>query len=363
MGTGQLGQMLAHAASRLGISTVVYGPSAGPANGAATESIVASWDSSSAWGELSAQADVITYELEHLPVESVEGVAQTVPVRPSLRALGVARNRAEEKALCDALGIPVAPYRSLPQLHVSALAQAASHLGYPCLVKTQTQGYDGKGQFLLEGEHQLSEAAAAVGAVPVVVEQRLSLQREVSLLAVRSAQGDVRFYPPVENEHRHGILRVSRAPAQVPPQELSAIQQWVRQLLVDLQYVGLLTVELFDTPGGWVLNEMAPRVHNSGHLTLEGSECSQFENHVRAVMDLPLGSTAPRGASAMVNLIGAVPPLGELLAVEGAQVHLYGKAPRRGRKLGHVTVVAPDEHAREERCQRLINIVTTAEQG
>jgi 5-(carboxyamino)imidazole ribonucleotide synthase len=232
------------------------------------------------------------------------------------------------------------------------LAAALDRLGMPAVLKTRRLGYDGKGQAVIRTPDDADAAWAALGGVPLILEAWAPFSRELSILAARGRDGEVRCYSLVENHHREGILRLSLAPATDGDDgAMAALQAEAEaaaaRVLAELDYVGILAIELFLVNGRLLANEMAPRVHNSGHWTIEGAETSQFEQHVRAVLGLPLGSTAPRGWSVMVNLIGEAPPTDQLLAVEGAHVHLYGKAPRPGRKIGHVTLVAPMVSLRE----------------
>ena len=254
---------------------------------------------------------------------------------PNARALELGQDRLVEKELFRRLGIATAAFGSVEEV------------GLPALVKSRRFGYDGKGQRVVETTEALGVDELAEAIVP--------FDRELSIVAVRGSDGSTAFYPLTENEHRGGILAVSRAPARDAPQ--AAAERLAAKLLDDLDYVGVLAVELFDVGGELLANEFAPRVHNTGHWTIDGAETSQFENHLRAILGLPLGSTAARGDAVMVNLVGSLPPLERLLAVPGAHVHLYGKEPRPGRKLGHVTLVDADEAAVAERrraCRRCL---------
>ena len=340
LGSGQLGAMLATAARRLGVETRVYAPEPGPATAMVAHAEVAPWNDEGALARFAASVDCVTYELEHVPVASARWLSERVPLRPSLAALEATGDRWRERRLLAGLRVPQTAW-----LRVDGPGDAAAvarEIGFPCLLKRRVAGYDGRGQAWATGPGDFAAACATVGG-PAIAERRVAWRREVSLLVTRGADGALAWYDPVENHHRDGILRVSRAPAAgIPPADLARLEGHASAVLTALDYVGVLVFELFDTADGWLVNELAPRVHNSGHWTIEGAETSQFENHVRAVAGLPLGSPATRDPAAMVNLIGAVPPLAELLRVPGARVHLYGKAPRPGRKLGHVTVTAPD---------------------
>lgn len=340
LGSGQLGAMLAAAARRLGIEPRVYAPEPGPATAVAAHVEIAPWDDEGALARFAASVDVVTYELEHVPLATASRLAERVPLRPSLAALEATGDRGRERRLLAALGVPQTAWLRVdgPQ----DAAAVARELGFPCLLKRRVAGYDGRGQAWAQGSEDFAAACAAVGG-PAVAERRVAWRREVSLLVARGADGALAWYDPVENLHRDGILRVSRAPAAgISASDLARLQSHARSVLAALDYVGVLTLELFDTGEGWLVNELAPRVHNSGHWTIEGAETSQFENHVRALAGWPLGSPATRNPVAMVNLIGAAPPLEGLLRIPGASVHLYGKTARPGRKLGHVTVMAPD---------------------
>jgi 5-(carboxyamino)imidazole ribonucleotide synthase len=307
LGGGQLGRMLGLAGIPLGLRFRFLDPSADAPAGAVGELVVAPYDEA----HRLADADVVTYEFENVPVAAVRGLAH---VQPPPAALEAAQDRLAEKTLFRRLGIPTVEFERPP---------------VPALAKTRRLGYDGKGQRRIQSLDELREDELA--------EEIVELERELSLLAVRGRGGETAFYPLVENVHRDGILRTSRAPA--APERQAEAEEYGRRILDELGYVGVLALELFDTGKALLANELAPRVHNSGHWTIEGAATSQFENHLRAILGLPLGPTHALGGAAMANLIGELPPLEELLRVPGAHVHLYGKAPRPGRKLGHVTLV------------------------
>ncbi len=336
VGGGQLGLMLGLAGEPLGIRCRFLDPTADAPAGRVGELIVGDYGDPARLGELGEGADVVTYEFENFPAE-----AAPAGVRPPLRALAASQDRLAEKKLCSRLGIATAPYA--PVDDEPALHEALEELGGPALLKTRRLGYDGKGQARIEDRRDASAAWSEVGGVPLLLEREVEFTRELSILAVRAATGETRFYPLVQNVHREGILRVSRSPA--APERQADAERIATALLSELDYVGVLAVELFDTGGGLLVNELAPRVHNSGHWTIEGAATSQFENHLRAILGLPLGSTAATGRSVMVNLIGETPPIERLLELERAHVHLYGKTARPRRKLGHVTLVdAAEEH-------------------
>ena len=337
VGGGQLGRMLGLAGLPLGCTFTFLDPSEVAGARAVGDLLVGAYDDDARLDELAARSDVVTYEFENVPAEAARRVEETVPVFPPPRALELTQDRASEKQLFEKCGIDVAPY-ALASSH-SELTQALAEVGYPAVVKTRREGYDGKGQFVIRSVEELQARAADLDARALLVEQLVDLRRELSIVAVRDRAGDVVTYPLVENLHHEGILRLTRAPAEGVAALEEPAERAVRALLDELGHVGVLTVELFETRDGRLLgNEMAPRVHNSGHWTIEGAETSQFENHIRAITGLPLGLTTARGSSAMVNLIGAVPDVADVLAVGGAHLHLYDKEPRPGRKVGHITV-------------------------
>jgi 5-(carboxyamino)imidazole ribonucleotide synthase len=264
-----------------------------------------------------------------------------VRVAPSPPAHETAQDRLAEKALFERVGLATAAFESVDSLE--GLLAALDRIGTPAVLKTRRLGYDGKGQIVVSDPVLAEDAWRSLGEAPSILEGVVAFDRELSIVAVRGDDGDTRVYPPAHNEHRGGILRVTRAPAAgVTTKTWGEAERLVRSVMDDLGYVGVIAIELFQMGERLLGNELAPRVHNSAHWTIEGAETSQFENHLRAVTGLPLGSTEPRGHSAMVNLIGSTPDPSSVAAIPGAHLHLYGKEPRPGRKLGHVTVRADD---------------------
>jgi 5-(carboxyamino)imidazole ribonucleotide synthase len=317
IGGGQLGRMLGLAGLPLGLSFRFLDPSPDACARRVGELVVGEYGDPGALDRLVRGADVVTYEFENVPVAAAERVGAV----PGAAALEHGQDRLREKELFRSLGIGTARFGSFEET------------GLPALVKSRRLGYDGKGQRLVDAPERVADDELAEELVP--------FDRELSIVGVRGRDGETRFWPVGENVHRDGILRVTRAPATGAPQvEAEAI---CRTLMDALGYVGVLAVELFEVGGRLLANEFAPRVHNTGHWTIDGTDTSQFENHLRAILGLPLGSTTARVPSVMVNLIGAVPRLDELLALPGARVHLYGKEPRAGRKLGHVTLLEPTD--------------------
>ena len=351
LGAGQLGRMLALAGYPLGARFVFVDPQPDGPAGQIAEQIVAPYESAAALENL-ARADVVTYEFESVPEPAARALAERLPVRPSPEALRVAQDRLNEKALCQELGIATAKF--VPVADEAELEAALATIGLPAVLKTRRLGYDGKGQRIIRQRSEAAAAWQALGRVPSILEHFVEFSRELSIIAVRSTTGQIACYPLVENHHSEGILRLSLAPAPRASSELvSAAEGAIEKLLDHFDYVGVLALELFETPGGLLANEIAPRVHNSGHWTIEGAVTSQFENHIRAIAELPLGSTAPVGHSAMINLVGEVPDRSSLLALSDAHLHLYGKEPREGRKLGHVTVTTSDAVTRDARVASL----------
>jgi 5-(carboxyamino)imidazole ribonucleotide synthase len=273
-----------------------------------------------------------------VPVDAARFLMELAPLFPPSEALEIAQDRVSEKALFDDVGLPTATYEAVAT--PDELRSAVERVGTPAVLKTRRLGYDGKGQAVVHDPVLAEDAWRAIGEVPSILERVVDFDRELSILGVRGRDGSVAFYPLIENHHREGILRRSMAPAPGLTPELQAqAESHARAVMDRLEYVGVMAIELFQVGDELLGNEMAPRVHNSGHWTIEGAETSQFENHLRAVTGLPLGSTLARGSSAMVNLIGTVPEMEALAAVTGAHLHLYGKESRPGRKLGHVTIV------------------------
>jgi 5-(carboxyamino)imidazole ribonucleotide synthase len=358
LGGGQLGRMLALAAVPLDVEVRSLDPVAGAPAGAVSTLVTGPLDDPDALRATTRGAAVVTYEWEGVPAGPLRALAaEGAVVRPSIDALEVSQDRLQEKATFAALGIPVADHAAVDD--EAGLASALASVGTPAILKTRRGGYDGKGQARLDGPDDAAGAWAALAdGGPLVLERRVEFERELSIIAVRGLDGDVRTWPLVENTHRGGILRVTRAPApDVSPALQTRADDHVRAVLERFDYVGVLTVELFQVGDTLVANEMAPRVHNSGHWTIEGATTSQFENHVRAVLGWPLGATDAPVPSVMLNCIGALPAPDAVLAVPGAHLHRYGKQPRPGRKVGHVTVTAPDDDELDERVARLRRVM------
>lgn len=356
VGGGQLARMLALAAAPLGVRCRFLDPAPDACAAAVAEPVRADYDDIEGLHRLAAGVDCVTFEFENVPADSLLQLEGDVEVFPSPHALATARDRLKEKTMFRNLGIATSAFCAVDSL--GDLTIALTDIGLPAVLKTRTLGYDGKGQAVLRAPADVEAAWAKFGGVPLVVEAFVPFTREVSIIAVRGRDGSTVFYPLTENQHRQGILHLSMC------REGDAMQaqaeDYAARLLSALNYVGVIALELFEVNGSLLANEFAPRVHNSGHWTIEGAETSQFENHVRAVLGLPLGSTAALGHSAMVNFVGQVPPREAVLRLSGAHLHLYDKEPRPGRKLGHATLRAPDA----ERLRRgLAELLALAERG
>ena len=341
LGGGQLGRMLAMAAARLGLHCTIYSDSDdSPAFEVADRAIRGSYEDLAALGELARTCDVLTYEFENVPVAAARHLEGRIPVRPGPRALEVAQDRLTEKRFMEACGLPVAPYR--PVDDVAMLETALSELGGAAILKTRRLGYDGKGQVNIAPGEDCAAALAEIDRAPAVLEKRVAFHCEVSVLVARATDGSMVFYDCPRNRHEGGILRVSSVPSGLDEPVLELARDHARAVAEALDYVGVLAVEMFylgpQASAPLLINEMAPRVHNSGHWTMDACLCDQFENHIRAVAGWPLGDPARLVDVEMHNLIGAdVNEVPEILREAGAVLHLYGKAEARpGRKMGHV---------------------------
>ncbi len=362
IGAGQLGQMLGLAARELEYECCFVDPSPSPPAALCGEVIRAAYDDADALGTLASRCDVLTYEFENVPVGALDALADSLSVYPPAEALRRAQDRLAEKRLFAELGIPLAPYRAIDGRE--DLANAIAALGLPLVVKTRRLGYDGKGQFVISDAAQADATWRALDGRAAIAESWVEFDFEVSAIGARSPRGEVAIWPLTENEHRGGILRVSRAP--VANEAISKLAtRHIRNLMERLDYVGVLALEMFVVGDRLLANEYAPRVHNSGHWTIEGAETSQFTNHLLAITGRSLRATAARGFAGMVNLIGTIPGAVRELARPGIHVHDYGKSPRPGRKLGHVTVVAESGAARDQLLLEIAQTVTesTGRQG
>ena len=339
LGGGQLGRMLSVAASRLGYLCHIYEPGAAPAGDVAHRVTTAGYDDEAALRAFAASVDVITYEFENVPTSALDLLESLRPIRPNRRALAVSQDRVTEKDFLNGLGLQTAPWAAVGS--EADLAAAVARLGCPAILKTTRLGYDGKGQIKLEAEGDVPKAWAAMAGAPSVLEGFVAFEREVSVIAARGLDGSVACFDPGENVHRDGILRTTTVPARLTAGQRSDAVLVAARILNALDYVGVMGVELFVTRAGLLVNEIAPRVHNSGHWTQAGCAVDQFEQHIRAVAGLPLGDGGRYADVVMENLIGDdLDRVPDLLRARDVQVHLYGKgAPRPGRKMGHVNRV------------------------
>jgi 5-(carboxyamino)imidazole ribonucleotide synthase len=337
LGGGQLAAMMADAGLSMGLDFVFLDPAADACARRFGPLITADWTQADSIDEVLA-ADRVTCDFENVPARVLEALDQRGKVRPAARAFAAAQDRLVEKQLLDSLGIALAPFA--PVASRPELLAALDRIGFPAVLKTRRLGYDGKGQYVLHGPEDLEPAWAALEGHDLVLEGWVDFDHECALTAVRSAAGELRFYPPSWTFHSGGILRLAMGPAALAEERVRQAESMVERLMTHLDYVGCLTLELFVTEDGLLANEFAPRVHNSAHWTIEGARTSQFENHLRAVCDLPLGCTAARGHALMLNWIGEMPDPRALLTTPGLSWHDYRKAPRAGRKVGHATLCA-----------------------
>ena len=355
IGAGQLGRMLALAGYPLGIECRFYDRAADTPGGQVGPITTGEFNDLARLKRFAKGADVVTFDWENIAVSSLRPLERHAPVYPQPDALAVAQDRLLEKQLFGELGIATPAYAAVDTRR--DLEAAVVGIGLPGILKTRRFGYDGKGQVRLKARGDIAKAWAALGGEPLIYEGFVKFSREVSLVAARSTRGEIACYPLAENVHHHGILAESRAPVRAPALQRAA-ERHMRAVMGRFQYVGVLAIEFFVEGGRLVANEMAPRVHNSGHWTIEGAVTSQFENHLRAILGLPLGSTAAVGHAAMVNFVGRMPPTAGALAQKGLHLHDYGKREARpGRKLGHATVVAATGRARDAALRRLRRLV------
>ena len=357
IGGGQLARMLALAGYPLGLRFLILEPEAEACAGQVAELLQGTYEDQEKLAQLADRVDVVTFDFENVPAAAARFLAQRIAVFPPPMALELAQDRLSEKTLCRELGIPVPPFAAVHSL--ADLQAAVRQVGLPAVLKTRHLGYDGKGQQRLRETADIEPAWQALGKVPLILEGFIPFQQEVSMLALRDRRGATAFYPLVENRHQDGILRLSRAPCQDTELEQQA-RTYTGRVLERLDYVGLLAIEFFVLDRGLLANEMAPRVHNSGHWTIEGAETSQFENHLRAILNLPPGSTTARGYSAMLNFIGELPDRNAFLAIPGVHFHDYGKVARAGRKLGHATLRLDDLDDLQAGLAKLLALVRMA---
>ena len=347
--------MLALAAYPLGIQSLFLDRAVDTPGGQVAPIIVGDLEDPQKLEELARRSDVVTFDWENISGSALAPLATITAVRPPRAALEVSQDRIDEKALFSKLKIPVTPHA--PVDSQAQLIEAVRNLGAPGILKTRRLGYDGKGQFVLLSMESVDAAWQALGASGLIYEKFQRFSREVSIIAARSAAGKIVFYPLSCNTHGSGVLRYGIAPFANPQLERAA-RTYIKRVLNALSYVGVLAMEFFVVAGRLMANEMAPRVHNSGHWTIEGSVTSQFQNHVRAICDLPLGSTRALGHTAMINFLGTMPDRDALLAIDGLTFHDYGKQARPGRKVGHCTILQKHAVDRDRALRRALKLVT-----
>jgi len=348
LGAGQLARMLALAGKPLGLKFIFLDPTPIACAADIGKHLIGDYTDKKLLTQLAEESDIITYEFENVPVEIINFLSQQTPVYPSAKALSVGQDRMTEKTFFQNLGLPTAPFAAISSL--KDLQLAMPRIGYPAILKTRRLGYDGKGQVILNQEQDLASAWQAINQSPAIIESFIHFEREVSIIASRSVSGEIAYYPLSENTHHKGILRLAKATENDPLQ--TQAEQYINTLLAALDYVGTIALELFATTDNLIVNEFAPRVHNSGHWTIEGSETSQFENHLRAITNLPLGATNTLGHTAMQNFIGGVPESKKLLSLAQVHLHLYDKEARKGRKIAHATI-------RTDSSSRFTDLITT----
>jgi len=356
LGGGQLSRMMALAGYPLGLQFTVLDPSPDVCAGQVAEHVQADYTDQAALDDLAQRCDVITWDFENVPAESVAYLDAQCPVYPAREALALGQDRWHEKSLFRELNIAT-PKFAMVDTRPDLLA-ALDDIGLPAVLKTRRMGYDGKGQVVLRTQEDLEPAWQQLGGQALILEQFVPFDFECSVIGVRSRNGELAFYPIGRNRHHRGVLSISAVPARLPEMLTQQARAWLQELLERFDYVGVLTLELFVRGDELLVNEMAPRVHNSGHWSQNGAVTSQFENHLRAVAGLPLGSCDARGASLMLNWIGEMPKAQGFMSIPGLHWHDYGKSARPGRKVGHANLVADDLAQLQERAQALQPLVT-----
>lgn len=351
LGGGQLARMLALAGASLGARFLIVDNSSDACAGQVAPLLAADWRDFAALEKFADAIDVATFDFENVPADTAKWLSEHTRVSPNPQALALAQDRVAEKTMFRELGLETAPFATIDSF--DDLRHAARDIGYPSVLKTRSLGYDGKGQYRLRKQADLETAWAELAGAPSILEAWVSFEREVSVIAVRGRDGGFSTYPLIQNWHAEGILSTSLAPAPDSVKLAMDAEKHARAIAEHLDYVGVFALELFVRDGRLLGNEMAPRVHNSGHWTIEGAVCSQFENHMRAVLGLPLGDTSARGISTMLNWIGELPDARGVLAQTHAHWHDYGKTARAGRKVGHATICADSS---SQLCERLAHI-------
>jgi 5-(carboxyamino)imidazole ribonucleotide synthase len=351
LGGGQLARMLALAGAPLGLRFLVVDSAADACAGQVAPLLRADWRDFDALADFARRIDVATFDFENVPAETAHWLTEHTRVFPNPHALAISQDRLAEKNLFREVGLDTPAFAAIDSR--ADLVHAIERIGCPAILKTRRLGYDGKGQYRLKSPSDVDAAWTALGGVPSILEAFVAFERELSVIAVRSREGEFRTYPLTQNWHADGILSASLAPAPASDALAPIAYAHARRIAEKLDYVGIFALELFVRDGQLLGNEIAPRVHNSGHWTIEGTPSSQFENHVRAVLGLPLGDTTALGVNVMLNWVGELPPAAPVLAEPRAHWHDYGKEPRPGRKVGHATLCAADAGEMRERLARI----------
>ncbi|MGA0054534.1 MAG: 5-(carboxyamino)imidazole ribonucleotide synthase [Steroidobacteraceae bacterium] len=357
VGGGQLGRMLALAGYPLGLDFLFLDRSKNTPGGLVAPSLVGEFTDKRLLRALAARSEVITFDWENISVESLRALGRSANIAPPLAALAVSQDRIAEKRLFEKLAIPTTRYAAVDSR--ASLERALRDVGLPGVLKTRRLGYDGKGQAIVRDRDSAFAALEQLQGAGLIYEEFVPFDFEVSIIGARSSRGEIAIYPLNRNRHREGILRLTRAPWDAATLQRQAAKH-LRRLLEQFRYVGVLNVEFFVRGGRLYANETAPRVHNSGHWTIEGAATSQFENHLRAILGLPLGSTTARAHVAMINLIGTMPARDAVLKLPEAHWHDYGKEPRPGRKLGHITLLASTANKRDALARKLLREIDPA---
>jgi 5-(carboxyamino)imidazole ribonucleotide synthase len=353
LGAGQLGRMLALAGYPLGLDFRFLDPAQDPPAGRIAPVLRGSFTDRALLARLARGAEVATIDWENVSVEALRALGDSgARIAPPVPAIATAQDRVSEKRLFERLKIPTTRWQAVRSR--SQLERAVREIGFPGVIKTRRLGYDGKGQAVVKTPEDAGRAWQEMGSVGLIYEEWIPFDCEVSIIGARSRSGEIAIYPLNGNVHAQGILRLTRAPYG-PPRWHRLAAKYLESVLTHFRYTGILTIEFFVRDGRLIANEMAPRVHNSGHWTIEGAVTSQFENHLRAILGLPLGSTRPTGYSAMINLIGSVPARPIVLGWEGVHLHDYHKDPRPGRKVGHLTLVEASRERRDRRARQLLS--------
>ena len=360
IGAGQLGRMMALAGYPLGLRFTFLDKTEETPGAQVGRIVLGDFMKAEDIRRLADQVELLTYDVENVPVDALKAAANGTPIHPSPALLASAQDRLLEKQTFAKHGIATAPYRPVDSL--DDLKTAIDELGMPAVLKRRRMGYDGRGQRFIRTEADIQSAWDELAGAPLILEGFVDFDREVSLIGVRNPSGETAFYPLTENTHEDGILRLSVVgPAQGELQ--SEAEHQMAALMANVDYAGILTIEYFEKDGRLIANEMAPRVHNSGHWTIEGAATSQFENHLRGILDLPLGDTTPRGHVAMINCLGQMPPVPDCIRHADVHYHDYGKSPRPRRKLGHLTIVRPERAQLDAVVEELLGVVREAEAG